>query len=102
MDGLWMLTMLEIRPGTVWLMLYCSASRTRSAFRKGEPERYRGTTLPPGKIGPGAYADSVAAAGAGTAKGAGSGGSFCATEDAAARSNTSCGAKSDTRTVLIV
>ena len=28
-DGLWMLTMLLIRPGTVWLMLYFSASRTR-------------------------------------------------------------------------
>jgi hypothetical protein len=70
-----MLTMLKIRPGTVWRMLYCSASRTRSAFKNGEPERYNGTTMPPGNIGRGAYAESVAGAGAGTAKGAGSGGS---------------------------
>ena len=52
--------------------------------------------MPPGKIGPGAYAESVGVAGAGTAKGAGSGGSFCATEDAAARSDIS-GARKVTR-----
>ena len=46
---------------------------------------------------------SVAAGRAGTAKGAGSGGgSFCATEDAVARSNITRRAKSDTRPVLIV
>lgn len=36
-DGLWMLTMLWIRPGTPFVMLYCSASRTRDALRDGEP-----------------------------------------------------------------
>ena len=37
-DGLWILTMLLIRPGTVWLILYCSGSRMRSDFRKGDPD----------------------------------------------------------------
>ena len=54
MDGLWMLTMLLMRPGTVWLMLYCSASRMRPALRKDEPGGYRVTTTPPGRIGCGA------------------------------------------------
>ena len=49
-----MLTMLLMRPGTDWLMLYCSGSRTRSALRKGEPGGYSGTTTPPGRMGRGA------------------------------------------------
>jgi hypothetical protein len=49
-----MLTMLLIRPGTAWFMLYCSAWRTFSMLRKGEPGGYRVITTPPGKIGNGA------------------------------------------------
>src|SRR6185369_8866380 len=74
-DGLWMLTMLLMRPGTAWLMLYCSGSRTRSALRKGEPGGYSGTTTPPATIGCGAYGASVAGPGFGTAIGAGRAGS---------------------------
>src|SRR5438552_166383 len=70
-----MLTMLPIRPGTAWLMLYCSASRTRSALRNGEPGGYKGTTTPPCRIGSGAYAASFDGPGFGTPIGAGSGGS---------------------------
>src|SRR5205807_1678240 len=69
-----MLTMLLIRPGTVWLMLYCSASRTRSALRYGDPGGKSGITTPPCKIGNGAYGASVATPGFGVARGAGSGG----------------------------
>jgi len=49
-----MLTMLLMRPGTTWLMLYTSASRTLSAFRYGDPGGYNVTTTPPGKIACGA------------------------------------------------
>src|ERR1035437_604924 len=70
-----MLTMLLMRPGTAWLMLYCSASRTRSALSNGEPGGYSGTTTPPGKMGNGAYGASFAGPGFGTDKGAGSGAS---------------------------
>src|SRR5579883_2497300 len=57
-------------------MLYCSASFTRSAFKNGEPGGYNGTTIPPCRMGCGAYGASVTGAGFGTAIGAGSGGSF--------------------------
>src|ERR1035437_2205837 len=70
-----MLTMLLMRPGTAWLMLYCSASRTRSALSNGEPGGYSGTTTPPGKMGNGEYGASFAGPGFGTDKGAGSGAS---------------------------
>src|SRR5688572_10532112 len=75
-DGLWILTILLIRPGTAWLMLYCSGSRIRSILRKGEPGGYSGTTMPPGRIGDGAYGPPVAGPGFGTVRGAGSGGRF--------------------------
>src|SRR5580692_2590588 len=74
-----MLTMLLTRPGAAWLMLYCSASRTRSLLRYGEPGGYSVNTTPPGRIDVGAYGASVAAPGFGTARGAGSGArAFCA------------------------
>src|SRR5580698_2340450 len=75
--------MLLMRPGTAWLILYCSGSRMRSILRYGEPGGYRVTTTPPGKMGCGANGASVAGPGLGTPRGAGSGGSeaggaFCA------------------------
>src|SRR5215471_15490364 len=75
--------MLPIRPGTVWLMLYCSASRTRSAFRNDELAGYSGTTIPPATMGCGAYGPSVTGPGFGTAIGAGIGGN-------AARGDADC------------
>src|SRR5580698_10150938 len=78
-DGLWMLTMLLMRPGAAGLMLYCSASRTRSILRKGEPGGNSVTTTPPGRIGCGAYGALVDGPGEGTPAEAGRGGSvFCA------------------------
>src|SRR5882672_6339239 len=66
-DGLWMLTMLLIRPGTALLILYCSASRTRSLLSNGESGGYNGRTIPPCTIGCGAYGESFAGPGFGTA-----------------------------------
>src|SRR2546421_10454179 len=90
-DGLWMLTMLLIRPGTAWLMLYCSASRTLSALRYGDPGGNSVITPPPCRMGCGASGASVAAPGLGTPMGAGRWALERATESAnreAARSKT--------------
>src|SRR5260370_1327498 len=97
-----MLRMLLMRPGTDWLILYCSASRTRSALRNGEPAGYNGTTRPPCTMDWGAYGASVAGPGFGTAKGAGSGGSaacgvLCALRLAAASAVHSSAAEADPR-----
>src|SRR5260370_11202071 len=102
-----MLTMLLMRPGTDWLMLYCSASRTRSTLRKGEPAGYSGTTTPPCTMGRGAYGASVAGPGFGTARGAGSGGSaacgvLCALTLTAASAVHSSAAKADPSVFLCI
>src|SRR5882672_3574140 len=73
MDGLWMLTMLLMRPGTALLILYCSASRTRSALRNADPAGYSGTTTPPWRIGCGAYGASFVGPGCGTPRAGGRG-----------------------------
>src|SRR5271157_4401775 len=80
MEGLWILTMLLIRPGTALLRLYCSASRTRSFLSKGESAEYSGTTTPPGRIGCGAYGASLVGPGFGAPKAGGRGGSAPAGE----------------------
>src|SRR5882724_2462571 len=67
--------MLLIRPGADLLRLYCSASRMRSFLRCGESGGYSGITIPPCKIGCGAYAASLVGPGAGTFKGGGIAGS---------------------------
>ena len=69
-----MLTMLLIRPGTLWLMLYCSGSRTRASFRNLDPCGYSGMTIPPGSIDCGAYGSPVEGPGFGTSIGDGIGG----------------------------
>ena len=53
-EGLWMLTILEIRPGTAWLMLYTSGVLILSLLSIGESGGYSATTTPPGRIGWGA------------------------------------------------
>jgi len=77
-EGLWILMMLLIRPGAALLMLYCSASRTRSFLRCGESGGYNGITIPPCRIGCGAYGASLVAPAAGTFSGGGTAGSVVA------------------------
>src|SRR5207237_926379 len=55
---------------TALLILYCSASRTRSWLRNGEFGGYSGTTIPPCTIGCGAYGASFVGPGLGTSNAA--------------------------------
>ena len=63
-----MLTMLLIRPGTAWLMLYClglaDAVHLQIAASRADTA---GQSTPPGRIGCGAYGASVAGPGVGNA-----------------------------------
>src|ERR1039457_2237152 len=87
--------MLPMRPATDPLMLYFSGMLIFSLLRYGESARNSGITIPPCRMGCGAYGASVCGPGCGTLSGAGSGGNgacSCAAALPTVRADTSSAA----------